>query len=45
MVLDKIAEVKDEYMFQSITDIKNYHQIFPDYVQSVELIENNLGHC
>ena len=43
IVIDKVADVKEEFLFDVISDVKNYRQIFPEYVQSIQLVQNDLG--
>lgn len=40
---DSSTDVKEEYLFEALTDLKNYHQVFPDYIKSVDLTHNDLG--
>ena len=43
IVIDKIADVKEEFLYDVLSDVKNYRQIFPEYVQSTQLIQNDFG--
>jgi len=37
------SDVKNQYYYQVLTDVKDYQLTFPDYVQSVSLTQNNFG--
>lgn len=43
IILEKNYNVPEEFYFKSLSDVENYPIVFPNYVHSIQLKQDNLG--